>query len=328
MKRSYYSDTISLFCAKRNSEILAQLVQDNEFALEQTQRDAWIEEIRILQATLTSHEGGIYFEYAIPRMGRRIDVAFEYSFGMKPHIVSLGAQANFALFASEIGQNWERNDAQFNELYFRQLIAKALLFRCLDRSVMRQNWYGGYKANIVTYSIAKLAQMVEMTGYILNLDQIWKDQSPSAAIEAQLLAIAELVNSEIQDTPDNTTNVTEWCKKEGCWQRIREARVGLMADVRKELVGADEIDEKRRGAEKTQKIDDGIHSQTYVLGRGAEYWRQVRDYALESALLSPKENGIIGIACQIPYKLPSERQSDLLLSIEKRVIEEGFYVPA
>jgi hypothetical protein len=263
------------------------------------------------------------------QMFTKTDLAkFEYSFGMKPHIVSLGAQANFAAFASEIGQMWERSDTGFNELYFRHLIAKALLFRCLDRSVMRQSWYGGYKANIVTYSIAKLAHIVYMTGHHLNLDQIWRDQSPSAAIEAQLLTIAELVNSQIQDTPDNITNVTEWCKKEGCWQRIREARVAWVIDLQKELVEADEVDEKKKGAEKTQKIDDGIHSQTYVLGRGAEYWKQVRAYGLENALLSPKEIGITDVACQIPYKLPSEKQSDIILAVEKRVIEEGFFVPA
>jgi hypothetical protein len=74
MNRSYYSDTISSFCRKSTGDVLARLVQANEFALEQTQRDAWVEEIRILQATLTAYEGGIYFEYAIPRMGRRIDV--------------------------------------------------------------------------------------------------------------------------------------------------------------------------------------------------------------------------------------------------------------
>lgn len=49
-------------------------MKNNDFALEQTQRDAWLEEIRILQNTLQPHKGSIYFEYSIPRMGKRIDV--------------------------------------------------------------------------------------------------------------------------------------------------------------------------------------------------------------------------------------------------------------
>ena len=35
---------------------------------------------------------------------------------------------------------------------------------------------------------------------------------------------------------------------------------------------------------------------------------------------------ILAIACQIPSKLPTERQSDVVLQIEKRVFEEGFFV--
>ncbi len=44
------------------------------FAIEQTQRDAWIEQISILKQVLSHRVGQIYFEYAIPRMGKRIDV--------------------------------------------------------------------------------------------------------------------------------------------------------------------------------------------------------------------------------------------------------------
>jgi hypothetical protein len=74
MKRSYYSDTIINFQNASVEEVLAGLVQNNEFALEQTQRDAWTAEISTLQKVLFNHKGAIYFEYSIPRMGRRIDV--------------------------------------------------------------------------------------------------------------------------------------------------------------------------------------------------------------------------------------------------------------
>lgn len=74
MRREYYSDTISDFLKRNNDEILGKLAQGNDFALEQTQRDAWLEEIRILKKVLPPYNGSIYFEYSIPRMGKRIDV--------------------------------------------------------------------------------------------------------------------------------------------------------------------------------------------------------------------------------------------------------------
>jgi len=74
MRRAFYSDTISDFQKRNNDEILGKLAQGNDFSLEQTQRDAWLEEIRILKRVLHTYKGSIYFEYSIPRMGRRIDV--------------------------------------------------------------------------------------------------------------------------------------------------------------------------------------------------------------------------------------------------------------
>ena len=74
MRREYYSDTIANFLKTTPTEILGELVKSNDFALEQTQRDAWLEEINILQKTLQPCKGSVYFEYSIPRMGKRIDV--------------------------------------------------------------------------------------------------------------------------------------------------------------------------------------------------------------------------------------------------------------
>src|SRR5947207_7099868 len=74
MKRDFYSDSIATFRSASSELILGHLATNNPFALEPTQRHAWLEEIDILQGVLSNREGFIHFEYAIPRMGRRIDV--------------------------------------------------------------------------------------------------------------------------------------------------------------------------------------------------------------------------------------------------------------
>jgi hypothetical protein len=74
MKRDYYSDSIKIFLKSSSDEILGKLTRNSDFDLGQNQRDAWVEEINILQEILHSYEGSIYFEYSIPRMGKRIDV--------------------------------------------------------------------------------------------------------------------------------------------------------------------------------------------------------------------------------------------------------------
>ncbi len=74
MQREYYKDSISNFLNTSPDKILGELSRNNDFALEQTQRDAWLEEISVLQSALSSFQGSLYFEYSIPRMGKRIDV--------------------------------------------------------------------------------------------------------------------------------------------------------------------------------------------------------------------------------------------------------------
>lgn len=56
--------------------MLGALARRGSFAVETTQRDAWLEQIRILGAALQPYRnrGKVYFEYSIPRLGKRIDV--------------------------------------------------------------------------------------------------------------------------------------------------------------------------------------------------------------------------------------------------------------
>ena len=74
MNRAYYSSTIEKFLISSTNEIIGILAQNNDFRLEQTQREAWVEQIELLRDVLAPYSGAVYFEYAIPRMGKRIDV--------------------------------------------------------------------------------------------------------------------------------------------------------------------------------------------------------------------------------------------------------------
>lgn len=74
MKRSYYSNTISDFLKDDETRILGQLSLHHNHSLEDLQKNAWIKQISILKNTLQNlNNGQIYFEFSIPRMGKRVD---------------------------------------------------------------------------------------------------------------------------------------------------------------------------------------------------------------------------------------------------------------
>jgi hypothetical protein len=79
MQRAYYSQSLSTFLQQTPDEILGEITRNNEFALEQKQRNTWIYEMQLLQDALAGFtSGGIAFEYTIPRIGDRIDNVFIY----------------------------------------------------------------------------------------------------------------------------------------------------------------------------------------------------------------------------------------------------------
>lgn len=73
MKRAYFSSSIDEFCKLKPDQILGQMAREHSFDLTAFQRDAWVEQTILLRGALLDYEGKIYFEFSIPRMGRRID---------------------------------------------------------------------------------------------------------------------------------------------------------------------------------------------------------------------------------------------------------------
>lgn len=74
MLRYFYSNSIQNFLLETEESILGKLAYNNDFSLELMQKSAWLKEIEILKHILFKYPGTIFFEYSIPRMGRRIDV--------------------------------------------------------------------------------------------------------------------------------------------------------------------------------------------------------------------------------------------------------------
>lgn len=73
MARSYYASTIERFINLDGDMILASMVKNHPFDLNDLTRDSWLEEIDILKKQLAGIGGYIMLEYMIPRMGKRVD---------------------------------------------------------------------------------------------------------------------------------------------------------------------------------------------------------------------------------------------------------------
>ncbi len=267
-----------------------------------------------------------------PRMFTKTDLAkFENVWDEKPTFVNLGAQKNFAKYAERIGKEWEKTSDYFNEFYYKRAIARAILFRRTEKLVSAQPWYqGGYRANIVAYTLAMVSEYTKSKKCSVDFMQIWKSQDLTPAIVSALEAISEFVADEISSPPEGISNISEWCKKDACWTRLQEKLAELEAILPQkfvnELITVGKVKEEVVEAKKTQRMDNGIEAQANVLKISGKKWAILLEMCNKKQILTPKEKDILSIASQIPNKIPSEKQSVILLKILNKAALEGVVV--
>ena len=242
----------------------------------------------------------------------------------KPHVVSRGAQKNFADFASSIGREWDGNSNGFNEMYYREAVAKAIVFRSVENLVTQQPWYqGGYRANVVAYAIAKLAHGVGQIRASIDFDRIWRAQELSPGLRETFSVAAKAVNDVIVDAPDSMRNVTEWAKQENCWNRVKQMDMEWPEALKESLISSDDLTDARRTAVMDQRMLNGIEAQTIVFQAGSDFWSDVKQWGLSKGLISPDDTGILDVARSVPDRVPSERQSIRAIEVLRRLHEEG-----
>ena len=245
-----------------------------------------------------------------------------------PQSVSKGAQTNFMKFAEMIDDAWAKSDSIFNEKYFKDTVSLAILFKHTEWVVSHQPWFEqGYRANIVTYSLALLRRLIreQFPGSDLDLQLIWTRQQVPDVVTNELVRITKCVFDTITDPSRGTINVTQWCKRDACWDDVKKCRLKLFSDIEAVLVGKEEEKSSEKEAKRDQKLFSGVEAQTRVIELGAEYWIKVNEFVtIKKISFSPDQMRAIKYAMRIPTQLPNAYQSTLLLSLLEEAKANGF----
>ena len=247
---------------------------------------------------------------------------YENTWDQLPYQVSEGAQKNFHKFMLRLK---ERKGFVPDEAYYRNLIAKAILFRRTEKLVQQQQ-YGGYRANIVTYTLAFLSHK---TAQRIDLERIWKEQGLTPALEAEIVAISRFVQKLIVNPPGGA-NVSEWCKKEKCWSLIRDYSYDLSSVLESELVSV------ARPSAVTASAPVSIDSLTEeeqalideVAAVSAETWFALSRWAKETKNFQPWQRSLLfSIGSLIGRgQKPSIKQATHAIKAYKAAFEKGFTV--
>lgn len=250
---------------------------------------------------------------------------FENSWAGKPDTVSQGAQKNFVAFARTIEKVWGRTGDRVNEAWFRHLISKAIIFRKLEKLVSAQEWYeGGYRANIITYAIAKVTHDVAAQNKLVDLGRVWRAQDVPAPLEGALLVAASEAQDVITHPPEGVRNMSEWAKKQACWEQFSKRKVLYSDEFAEILIEPNEARSEDREVTEDENLTKSIEAQKKVFELGPLFWTEARDWGRAHKLLSPSEYGVLDVCSKMPTRLPTEKQTQFALGVLGKLEENGF----
>ena len=248
---------------------------------------------------------------------------FEASFDQLPHLVSRGAEKNFREFMMRLGDGRGRH---VDEVEFRKIIAKAILFRETERIVTAQD-FGGYRANIVTYSLAKLSKA---TSRRIDLNAIWESQGLSEPLRSAMADLSRLVHAEIVRPKSGSANVSEWCKRPEAWARIADLTWDVPVDLESELIALRA--QREQDAQTRVKIAVApVSTEVEAISKvPEEVWFAVANWAKETNSLQAWQRGIAFSLGKLASResdpsVKQARQGEILL---REAIRLGFQPPS
>ena len=249
---------------------------------------------------------------------------YENSWDQLPYQVSEGAQKNFKKFTVRLN---ERGNYIPDAKYYERLIAKAILFRRTEKLIQQQQ-YGGYRANIVTYTIAYLSYA---TAQRIDLEKIWKEQSLSVSLEENLVEISKFVHDIIVNPPGGA-NVGEWCKKVQCWNTIRDYQYSITEQLNNELINvsrtAPVVSSSTQSSGSSLNVVSSSELEVIekVFSVPAKTWYALSKWAKETNNFQGWQRSIVFSVGQQTArgKKPSYKQSKQALIVYEEAVRKGF----
>jgi hypothetical protein len=178
----------------------------------------------------------------------------------------------------------------------------------------------GYRANVVTYAIAKLSHA---TAQRVDLHRIWDEQRLTDAVEAALVELAHVSWKVLVDEAPVGANVTEWAKQERCWRETRNETWSIPPTLDAELVELGVARDTSSGSPVGGDDDPSVRECSAVV---PDEWFALANWAKETHSLSSWQRKLafdIGVRVS-RGRPPSQKQARYGSQILKEARDLGF----
>lgn len=221
---------------------------------------------------------------------------YENASNMLPYYVSWGGEVNSAQFHNAMIAQWEKDNLVFNDLFYKELIGKKILFSYIEKTISEQDWYQekrAYRPQLVAYTFSKLVYEAKAINKLINFRQIWDHQQVPEGFEYDVSKIAKLVFDTIYDENRSTANIETYCKKQECWNIISKKPYKLSETIIDLLVSKSELEVDKARAKKDQNFDSSITNEVSIFNKGAPYWESLLNRGTEQEVLNWSEQQLL-----------------------------------
>ena len=158
---------------------------------------------------------------------------------LKPHKVATGAQKNFSNFMAEL-KSAGYKDWEPNKEYYVKLVALIIIYKAIEKEIRSQQ-FPAYRSTIAIYLLAFISLKAETS---LDFDYVWQNQSISDGFAKMISKLAPIIDRSIRKAA-GALNVTEYAKKEACWNEIQNTEFSIPSSSIPEFGGETEpVEEK------------------------------------------------------------------------------------
>ena len=203
---------------------------------------------------------------------------------MRPYEVKKGAQKNLGLLGEKLVKEWESSPNNFEVAFYRDLIAKAILFKSSDRAIQYESeWYklsSGYKAETVTYTLALLRHILNEKGLEIDLKRIYDAQKISDSLKKQIINLAKQVRDLFLDEGfrKGTANISEFAKKLNAWNEFRKLNFSLNDLSDQDTISQDQAKSRLKADKITNEISGDLSNVEVVESIDHETWKEIYDF--------------------------------------------------
>lgn len=244
---------------------------------------------------------------------------------MRPYDVSWGAEVNMTRFQLIMEKEREKSNLIFNEGYYKELIAKGIIFKEIERIISNEEWYQnnkGYRAQLVPYTFSKFVYEASKIKKLINYKKIWEQQSCLEEYKYDLARIAKEVYDVFNDNNRQILNIGEYAKRAICWNKLNEKNFELSAITISQLIDKEEKEIESRCERSEQRMANEVSNEVAIFNLGIPYWEKAINIGTQLGVLNSYDVEMCKIAIKFinqTYRMLTKKQVKDIWSVKLKI---------